>query len=88
VAAETALISGTVFGGLSLVWGVLLGKGLGFAKYAALATTAMLCGVFLWRAFMSWQKVMNGELKAFATSLITLMLVGFLATVVKLIVRK
>lgn len=87
-AAKTALISGSVFGGLSAAWGVLLGKGFGWAKWAALATTLMLCAVFSWRSFASWQKVMDGEPKAFAASLITLMLVGSLATVARLIVRK
>lgn len=91
-AAKTALISGSVFGGLSVVWGLLLGKGLGkglgWAKWAALATTLMLCAVFSWRSFASWQKVMDGEPKAFAASLITLMLLGSLATVARLVVRK
>jgi uncharacterized membrane protein (UPF0136 family) len=41
-AAKTALISGTAFGGLSVFWGVLLGKGFNWAKWAALATVARL----------------------------------------------
>ena len=88
VAAKTALMSGSVFGGLSILWGVILGKGLGFAKWAALATTLMLCAVFSWRAVVSWQKVMDGEPKAFAASLITLMLIGSLATVGRLVAKK
>jgi uncharacterized membrane protein (UPF0136 family) len=87
-AAKTALISGSAFGGLSVVWGMLLGKGFGFAKWAALATTLMLCAVFSIRSFISWQKVMADEPKTFAASLITLMLLGSLATVARLIVRK
>lgn len=87
-AAKTALISGSAFGGLSVVWGALLGKGFGWAKWAALATTLMLCVVFSIRSYISWQKVMADEPKAFAASLITLMLLGSLATVVRLIVRK
>lgn len=87
-AAKTALISGSVFGGLSVVWGLLLGKGFGFAKWAALVTTLLLCAVFSWRSFASWQKVMDGEPKAFAAALITLMLLGSLATVARLVVRK
>ena len=86
-AAKTALISGSVFGGLSVSWGLLLGKGFGFAKWAALVTTLMLCAVFSWRSFASWQKVMDGEPKAFAASIITLMLLGSLATVARLVVR-
>ena len=88
VAAKTALISGSVFGGLSVVWGMLLGKGIGWAKWAALVTTLMLCVVFSIRSFISWQKVMDGEPKAFAASLITLMLLGSVATVARLVVRK
>ena len=88
VAAKTALISGSVFGALSVLWGFLLGKGLKFAKWAALATTLMLCAVFSWRSIVSWQKFAEGEPKAFAASLITLMLVGSLATAFRLIVKK
>lgn len=87
-AAMTALISGSAFGALSAVWGVLLGKGFGWAKWAALVTTLMLCLVFSVRSFISWQKVMADEPKAFAASLITLMLLGSLATVARLFVRK
>ena len=86
--AKTALISGSVFGGLSVIWGVLLGKGLGFAKWAALGTTFMLCAVFSWRSIASWQKVIEGEPKTFAASLITLMLIGSFATVARLAIRK
>lgn len=87
-AAKTALISGSMFGGLSVAWGVLLGKGFNFAKWAALVTTFLLCGVFSWRSFISWQKVMADEPKAFAASLITLMLIGSLATAARLVIRK
>jgi len=87
-AAKTALISGSVFGGLSVVWGLLLGKGHSFAKWAALATTLLLCVVFSWRTFASWEKVMAGEPKTFAASLITLMLLGSLATIARLVFKK
>jgi uncharacterized membrane protein (UPF0136 family) len=86
--AITALIMGSGFGVLSVVWGLLLGKGFNFAKWAALVTTVLLCAVFALRSFISWQKVMNDEPKAFAASLITLMLLGSLATVARLVVRK
>ena len=86
-AAKTALISGSLFGGLSVVWGILLAKGHDFAKRIALAMTLMLCGVFGWRSFVSWQAVADGAPKTFAASLITLMLLGSLATVVKLLRR-
>lgn len=87
-AAKTALISGSAFGGLSVVWGMLLGKGFGWVKWAALATTLILCAVFSIRSVISWQKVMADEPKTFAASLITLMLLGSLATVARLIVRR
>lgn len=86
--AMTALISGSLFGGLSVVWGLLLRKGMGFAKWAAFLTTLMLCSVFTWRSVASWQKVSEGEPKVFAAALITLMLIGSLATVGKLLVKK
>ncbi len=86
-AAKTALISGSLFGGLSILWGLLLGKGLGFARWIALVMTILLCGVFGWRSTASWQAVSEGEPKAFAASLITLMLLGSIATVVKLLRR-
>lgn len=86
--AITGLMMGSGFGVLSVVWGVLLGKGFGFAKWAALATALLLCAAFSWRSIVSWQKVMDGEPKTFAAALITLMLLGSLATVVRLFVRK
>ena len=88
VAAKTALISGSVFGGLSVVWGLLLGKGFGFARWAGLVTAMLLCGVFGWRSTVSWQKVMDGDPKMFAASLITLMLIGSLATMVRLFAKE
>jgi uncharacterized membrane protein (UPF0136 family) len=86
--AKTALISGSVFGGLSAAWGILLGRGQAFAKRAALVTCLLLCGAFTWRAFMSWQAVANGAPKQIAASLITLMLLGSTATVVRLLNKK
>ena len=59
-AAKTALISGSLFGVLSVVWGLLLAKGFNFAKWIALAMTLMLCGVFGWRSVVSWQAVAEG----------------------------
>lgn len=87
-AAKTALMSGSVFGAISIVWGILSGKGFGFARWAALGTTLLLCAVFTWRSIVSWQKVMDGDPKAFAASLITLMLIGSLATVGRLVAKK
>lgn len=84
-AAKTALMSGSLFGGLSVLWGVLLGKGFSFAKWAALVMTLLLCGVFGWRSTVGWQAVADGEPKTFAASLITLMLLGSIATVMRLL---
>jgi uncharacterized membrane protein (UPF0136 family) len=86
-AAKTALISGSVFGGLSVVWGLLLAKGFGFALVAGIFTAMLLCGVFGWRSTVSWQRVMDGDPKAFAASLITLMLIGSIATFARLLAK-
>jgi uncharacterized membrane protein (UPF0136 family) len=86
--AISALMMGSLFGGLSALWGFLLSKGMGFAKWAALATAILLCAAFSWRAYMSWQAFADGEPKAFAASLITLMLLGSLVTAVRLLVKK
>jgi hypothetical protein len=87
-AAATALMSGSLFGGLSVAWGILLGRGLGFARWGALVTCVMLCGVFGWRSTVSWQAVASGSPKLLAASLITLMLVGSIATVARLLPKK
>ena len=50
--AISSLIMGSSFGGLSVLWGFLLGKGMGFAKWAALTTTILLCSVFSMRGYI------------------------------------
>lgn len=87
-AAKTALISGSVFGGLCALCGWLLGRGIGAARWAALGTTVLLIGVFSWRSTASWQAVSAGQPKTVAAVLITLMLIGLLATVVRLVWRR
>ncbi len=87
VAAKTALMSGSLFGFISLVWGFLLGKGFGFARWAAILTCAFLSIIFGWRASVSWAAVADGAPKAFAATLITLMLIASAATVVRLLRR-
>ena len=86
-AAKTALISGSLFGGLSVLWGWLLAKGFGFARVAGIVTATMLCAVFGWRSKVSWQSVMDGDPKAFAAALITLMLIGSIATFTRLLMK-
>jgi len=81
--AATAMLSGGTFGGLSIVWGLLLRRGVAMARWGALATTALLTAVFTWRASAGWLAVSAGnEDKLFAAILISVMDV---ATVVVLI---
>jgi uncharacterized membrane protein (UPF0136 family) len=84
--AKTALISGGTFGGLSALWGVLMLKGLAWAKVAAWVSTLMLVAAFAWRSIAGWMAYAAGEPKLFASSLITLMLAGSLASL--LILRR
>ncbi len=86
-AAKTALISGGTFGLLSGLWGVLMLRGLAWARVAALISTGFLAAVFVWRSIASWMSWASGEPKLFAASLITLMLAGALASLVVLIRR-
>ncbi len=51
---------------------------------AALLTTAMLSVVFVWRSSASWMATAAGEGKAFAATLITLMLMGSVASIIVL----
>ena len=59
--ATTALISGGVFGGLSVLWGILLARGQSWSRWAALVTTALLTAVFTWRASVSWAAFSEGQ---------------------------
>lgn len=86
--AATALISGGTFGALSVVWGALLRRGLGWARWAARAMTAFLTAVFTWRATVSWMAVLGGQPeKTVAAALITAMLAASVVTLVVLFVR-
>lgn len=87
-AAQTALFTGSLFGGLSAIWGVFILKGKGWARIAAIITTALLACVFTWRSTVTWQAVGAGEPKLFAASLISLMFLGSVATLVVLLRRK
>lgn len=86
-AAKTALISGSIFGGLSVVWGLLMQKQLRPAWWGALVTCAMLAVVFTWRSIVSWSAFNAGEDKAFAAALITLMLFATIAAILLLLRR-
>lgn len=83
--AATALISGGTFGTLSMAWGVLLRRGMGWARLAALATTGLLTAVFAWRATASWTAVQAGEPKLVAAIIITAMGLASIATLVVLV---
>lgn len=79
-AAKTALISGSVFGGLSALLGLAALRGIRAARPVAMAVTVFLSAVFLWRSVVSWQAAAAGEPKVFAASLISLMLVATVVT--------
>lgn len=88
-AAKTALISGGTFGGLSIAWGILAARGVGWAPRAALATTAFLLAVFTWRATVSWMAVFGGNSqKTVAAILISLMWGGSLLLILLLLTRR
>ncbi|MSU28458.1 MAG: hypothetical protein EXS27_11160 [Pedosphaera sp.] len=83
--AKTALMSGGTFGALSILWGVLGARGLGWSLVAAQVTTGLLTLVFAWRASDGWKAVVAGNSdKLFAASLITAMLVGSVVMLVLL----
>jgi uncharacterized membrane protein (UPF0136 family) len=79
--AATALLSGGTFGALSILWGGLLRRGTGWARRAAVVTTAFLTAVFAWRATASWLAVQDGQSgKLLAAVLITSMGIASIAT--------
>lgn len=72
--AATALMSGGTFGSLSILWGWLMTRGIGWSRWAAGATAALLVVVFAWRASVSWMAFAGGATeKLTAAILITLM---------------
>ena len=72
--AATALISGGSFGALSIFWGWLLARNVGWSRWAAATTTSLLGVIFAWRASVSWVAVGGGAgEKVTASVLITLM---------------
>jgi uncharacterized membrane protein (UPF0136 family) len=87
-AAKTALFSGSVFGGLSAFWGVLMLRGFAKARFGALASTFVLAAAFSWRAWAGWTAVAQGQPKLFASVLISLMLAASLASLVVLLTAR
>ncbi len=87
--ARTALISGGTFGGLSLLWGILMARGKRWSRTAALVTTLLLTIVFSWRTVMGWQAVAAGQSeKVVAATLISLMLAASVVMILKLLDQK
>lgn len=83
--AATALMSGGIFGALSMLWGWLISRGMGWARWAAATTTTLLVIVFAWRASMSWKAFAGGATEKLVPAvLITLMGVASLAMVTAL----
>lgn len=84
--ARTALMSGGTFGALSILWGVLLARGVRWSLPAAATTTGLLAVVFVWRASVGWLAVLDGQAeKRFAASLITVMLAASIAMLLRLV---
>ena len=74
--ALTSLIFGGGFGVLWMLWGILSAKGRQWTWLAAAATTGLIGLTCAWRGSLGWLAVAGGESeKAFASVLITLMLV-------------
>lgn len=77
--AKTALMSGGLFGGLSMLWGWLTLQGKRWAAQTALVMTGLLTLVFGWRIFIGWRQVAAGNSdKLFAALLISSMLAASL----------
>ena len=84
--AGTALMSGGTFGALSMLWGWLMSRGVGWSRWAAGATTTLLVIVFAWRASVSWMAFADGATeKLTAAILITLMGTASLAMLLLLL---
>ena len=81
--AKTALMSGSVFGILSLIAAYLAYLGNAWGRRMGLGMCALLSVVFGWRSIVSWTAVAGGQTeKIFAASLISSMLVAALITLV------
>lgn len=82
--AGTALVSGGTFGGVSVVWGILMGRGVRWSHWAALVTVSLLCVVFVWRASASWSAYFGGAAgKWIAASLITAMAAASISLLIR-----
>lgn len=78
--AKTAIISGSICGGISALWAILYWFGQRWARWAAVATTSLYALACIWRASIAWIAVASGSPeKWYAGTLITLMLLASLA---------
>ncbi len=75
--ARTAIVSGSIAGGISIVWGLLVvAKGMAWPLVGGLITSALFLAAFCWRATVGWMDFAGGESeKWFAATLITVMAV-------------
>lgn len=83
--AKTALISGGLFGALSLVTWVLLGRGMNWALRAGTIMVSFLALVFTWRASVGWYAVTQGQSeKLVAAALISSMWLASVALLLRI----
>ena len=80
-AAKTGLISGGVFGTLSLMLGFGMFKGIAVLRFAAIAMVGFLAIIFTWRSTVSWMAVADGEPKFLAAVLISSILAASIVIV-------
>lgn len=84
-AAKTALISGGICGGLSILWGLFAGAGARWALWAALGSTALFLAAFTWRATVAWIAFLGGATdKWYASTLITMMALASVALLIRI----
>jgi hypothetical protein len=83
-AAQTALISGGICGGLSILWGFLLPNHR-WPIWAALGSTGLFLAAFVWRSAVSWTAFAGGAAeKWYAGTLITMMALASVALLARL----
>jgi uncharacterized membrane protein (UPF0136 family) len=85
-AAKTALISGGICGGLSILWGVLFRRGISWARIAAMASCLLFLAAFTWRSILGWMAYAGGQSeKWYAATLITCMWIATAAILAMLL---
>jgi len=80
--AGTALKSGGMVAGLSLVWAIGWWSQRRWALFGAAATLALVGAVFIWRSSVSWRAYFGGESQKLTAAL--LIMAMFIATAVVL----